>query len=75
MKENGEKISIAGDGKFDSPGRGLFQFGICYQDICLGWSAKNCTYVLQSLETKKIIGVWVADKSMVQIDDLVFISN
>ena len=59
------KISIAGDGKFDSPGIGIIKFQVWNQNVFLGWAAKNCTYVLQSLQTKKIIGVWVADKSMV----------
>lgn len=49
FKEDGGTVAVAGDGKFDSP----------------GWAAKHCTYVIQSLLTKKIIGIWVAEKSMV----------
>lgn len=41
------------------------QFWVLNKNPFSGWSAKNCTSVLQSLQTKKIIGVWVADKSMV----------
>ena len=48
-KSKGEAIDLAGDGKFDSP----------------GWSARFCTYVIQSLKNNKIIAVWVANKSMV----------
>ena len=39
----------------------------------LGWSAQFCTYVLQALETKKIIGLWVASTSMVCYFDNVYI--
>ena len=50
-KDAGEKTDLAGDGKFDSP----------------GWGAKFCTYVLQSLKNRKIVGIWVANKSMISI--------
>ena len=48
MKNEGKVISMAGDGKYDSP----------------GWAAKYCTYIVQSLQSKKIVGLWVAEKSM-----------
>ena len=50
-KDAGEKTDLAGDDKFDSP----------------GWGAKFCTYVLQSLKNRKIVGIWVANKSMISI--------
>ena len=49
-KERGELIQLAGDGKFDSP----------------GWTAQYCTYILQDLKDKRIVGLWVAHKSMVR---------
>ena len=33
MKGDGEKISIAGDGKFDSPGEGIIQYCNWFQDM------------------------------------------
>ena len=55
---------MAGDGKYDSPGAGNLMKTF-YLDSFLGWAAKYCTYIVQSLQTKKIVGLWVADKSMV----------
>ena len=44
-----------------------FELLVSHKSIFSGWAAKNCTYIVQSLESKKIVGLWVADKSMVNI--------
>ena len=64
LKEDGMEVAMAGDGKYDSPGAGNLMKTF-YLDSFLGWAAKYCTYIVQSLQTKKIVGLWVADKSMV----------
>ena len=66
LREDGMEVAMAGDGKYDSPGAGR-KMKTFYFDLFLGWAAKYCTYIVQSLETKKIVGLWVADKSMVKI--------
>ena len=50
MKAGASKLSLAGDGRFDSP----------------GFCAKLCTYSIQSLQSKKIIALWVAAKHVVK---------
>ena len=50
-KASGMGSKFAGDGRFDSP----------------GWSAKFCTYVIQALRTKKIVGFMVACKHQIAI--------
>ena len=47
---SGAKIKLAGDGQFDSP----------------GFSAMYCTYSVQDLDSKKIVGLYVARKDMVR---------
>ena len=41
--------------------------------LFLGWTAKHCTYIVQSLQSKKIVGLWVAEKSMVYCSRILFI--
>ena len=59
-------VRLAGDGQFDSPGE-LLQYTIIeYCNISIpGFTAAYCSYSVQDLDTKKIIGLYVAEKKMV----------
>ena len=67
MKQNQltSQVDFAGDGKYDSPGIPIFFFSSFWPTIITGYSAQYCTYVIQELKEKKIVGDLVAHKYMV----------